>query len=328
MVVAGLGDTARADRRGGRADLLHRRRSPRRVVADMAARGGLVTRADLAALPARSRPRWRCAPARWQLRTNPPPAIGGPVLAAMLTCSATGRGADWTEDDVAQSWSRSSARCSTPAATGSTWRPTGRAAALGLLARGRLGRAGLTEHRARLGGRRRRHRLRDHHVLRLRLGRDRAGHRDLAEQLPRRARAQPGRPRARAGRPAGINMAPTVGRHADGAVLAIGSPGADRITTALLQVLAAFANGGAHAAVGRRPAAAARAPPRRRRARRSPPGRGGGGPAAARRSTCRSAGTTRTRCTSAASAAALRRSDGGLEAAGDPRRAGVVAVSD
>jgi len=33
------------------------------------------------------------------------------------------------------------------------------------------------------------------------------------------------------------NMAPTVARHADGSVLSIGSPGADRITTAILQVL-------------------------------------------------------------------------------------------
>ncbi|MGZ4631557.1 MAG: gamma-glutamyltransferase, partial [Actinomycetes bacterium] len=42
------------------------------------------------------------------------------------------------------------------------------------------------------------------------------------------------------------NMAPTVGRAADGrdgSVLAIGSPGADRITTALTQVLAAFTTG-------------------------------------------------------------------------------------
>lgn len=37
------------------------------------------------------------------------------------------------------------------------------------------------------------------------------------------------------------NMAPTVGRHRDGSVLAIGSPGADRITSALFQVLAALA---------------------------------------------------------------------------------------
>jgi gamma-glutamyltranspeptidase/glutathione hydrolase len=36
------------------------------------------------------------------------------------------------------------------------------------------------------------------------------------------------------------NMAPSVGRRSDGAVLAIGSPGASRITTAILQVLARF----------------------------------------------------------------------------------------
>lgn len=39
------------------------------------------------------------------------------------------------------------------------------------------------------------------------------------------------------------NMAPTVGRHDDGSVLAIGSPGADRITTAITQVLAGFVSG-------------------------------------------------------------------------------------
>jgi gamma-glutamyltranspeptidase/glutathione hydrolase len=39
------------------------------------------------------------------------------------------------------------------------------------------------------------------------------------------------------------NMAPTVARHDDGSTLAIGSPGADRITTAIAQVLAGFVNG-------------------------------------------------------------------------------------
>jgi gamma-glutamyltranspeptidase/glutathione hydrolase len=39
------------------------------------------------------------------------------------------------------------------------------------------------------------------------------------------------------------NMAPTVGRHADGSALAIGSPGADRITSALLQALSGLAGG-------------------------------------------------------------------------------------
>ena len=39
------------------------------------------------------------------------------------------------------------------------------------------------------------------------------------------------------------NMAPTVGRHDDGSVLAVGSPGADRITTAITQVVAGFVGG-------------------------------------------------------------------------------------
>ncbi|MCP3422480.1 gamma-glutamyltransferase [Nocardioides pinisoli] len=47
------------------------------------------------------------------------------------------------------------------------------------------------------------------------------------------------------------NMAPVVGRHDDGSTLAIGSPGADRITTAVVSALAGFVNGGLdlHAAV-------------------------------------------------------------------------------
>jgi gamma-glutamyltranspeptidase/glutathione hydrolase len=39
------------------------------------------------------------------------------------------------------------------------------------------------------------------------------------------------------------NMAPTVGRNRDGATIAIGSPGADRITTAIAQVLAGYLTG-------------------------------------------------------------------------------------
>lgn len=39
------------------------------------------------------------------------------------------------------------------------------------------------------------------------------------------------------------NMAPTVGSHTDGSVLAIGSPGAGRIATAITQVLAGFVGG-------------------------------------------------------------------------------------
>jgi gamma-glutamyltranspeptidase/glutathione hydrolase len=49
------------------------------------------------------------------------------------------------------------------------------------------------------------------------------------------------------GRPPGTrllsNMAPTVGRHTDGSVIALGSPGAGRIATAITQVLAGFVAG-------------------------------------------------------------------------------------
>ena len=48
------------------------------------------------------------------------------------------------------------------------------------------------------------------------------------------------------------NMAPTVARHDDGSTLAIGSPGADRITTAIAQVLAGYLSGlSLHEAVNR-----------------------------------------------------------------------------
>lgn len=40
------------------------------------------------------------------------------------------------------------------------------------------------------------------------------------------------------------NMAPTVGHHPDGSSIAIGSPGADRITTAIVHAIAGFVNGG------------------------------------------------------------------------------------
>src|SRR5688500_11776640 len=120
-------------------------------------------------------------------------------------------------------------------------------------------------------------------------------------------------------------MAPTVGRARDGSALAIGSPGADRITTALLQVLAPFAHGtsGLQEAVDRPrlhvhhldpgdPDGAARVeaeedlplPPLDLPVRRHHP------------HSMYFGGVSATLVTG----------DGRLEAAGDPRRAGVVAV--
>ena len=82
-------------------------------------------------------------------------------------------------------------------------------------------------------------RVRDHDEQRLRRRDVHPRHRDPAQQRPRRGRAQPARAstRCRPGTRLASNMAPTTGRTADGRVLAIGSPGADRITTALMLVL-------------------------------------------------------------------------------------------
>ena len=104
------------------------------------------------------------------------------------------------------------------------------------------------------------------------------------------------------------NMAPTVGRHDDGSTLAIGSPGADRITTAVVSALAGFVS-------GKMDLAAAVAHPRVHVHRAGLPDEdvrvedeptmyyGGVG-------------------------AALTRSDGDLEAVADPRREGVARIVD
>ena len=55
------------------------------LASDLDARGGLLTAADLAAYRAVVRPAVRVELAGWTLATNPPPSIGGPVLAEMLT---------------------------------------------------------------------------------------------------------------------------------------------------------------------------------------------------------------------------------------------------
>jgi gamma-glutamyltranspeptidase/glutathione hydrolase len=213
------------------------------VTADMSARGGLVTREDLATYRPLERPALAVRCGAWELRTNPPPAIGGTVLAALVTLLGDRPLGAWTHEDVAllvdvQRQVLGYRRDHLDVALDRE------AAALSLLehvSSGR-GRSPSTVHVS---------------VV------DSAGsacaitassgygsgatvpgtgiwlNNCLGEhELNRGQRPQPGERLA-------SNMAPTVGRSADGGVLAIGSPGADRITTALAQVLAAFANGGA-----------------------------------------------------------------------------------
>jgi gamma-glutamyltranspeptidase/glutathione hydrolase len=214
-----------------------------RLVADMAERGGLVTAADLAAYRPVVRDALPVRTGGWDLRTNPPPSIGGPVLAAMLTLLGERPRGAWTEDDVSHlvdvqrrvldarhdhldvADDRSAAALELLASVG--WAGAGSPSTAHVSVVDADGTACSITSSYGYGS-----------------GATVPGtglwlNNCLGEhELNRAAPPAPGERLA-------SNMAPTVGRRDDGAVLAIGSPGADRITTALLQVLAAVAHGGA-----------------------------------------------------------------------------------
>jgi gamma-glutamyltranspeptidase/glutathione hydrolase len=214
------------------------------LVTDMARRGGLVTREDLAAYRPVVRPALGVRTSAWSLRTNPPPAIGGVALAAMLTlCGDRGPG-PWGAEDAALLLSaqrrvlqarrdrldvaddRGAAAESLLAEVGWQQQPRspstvhvsvvdGAGTACAVTASSGYG-SGATVPGTGL--------WLNNCLGELEL--NRGGPLVSGERLR-------------------SNMAPTVARHDDGSALAIGSPGADRITTALLQVLVPFVHGAA-----------------------------------------------------------------------------------
>lgn len=219
------------------------------IVADMEANDGILTAADLAGYEAIVREPLVVDQSGWRLATNPPPAVGGVAVAAMLALldGVPAKG-PWTPDEARRlvdvqhavlgrrlaELDREDERrlagqgllelaaggdlraLSSPStATVSVVDDAGDACAVtvssgygsGLLAPG----TGFWMNNA----------LGEQELL--------AGG---VHSLPPGTRLT-------------SNMAPTVARHAtDGAVLAIGSPGSDRIPTALAQVYALFAHGG------------------------------------------------------------------------------------
>jgi gamma-glutamyltranspeptidase/glutathione hydrolase len=218
---------------------------------DMAANGGLVTLADLEAYAPVVRPAVEVELPGWRFATNPPPSIGGPVLAAMLLLLGDRPTGPWTPDDlaalvrviravlahraaeldVAQDRSAAGQALLDAVLTG------GPAAAAGWLAAPSTAQvcavdvdgvacavtassgysAGVSVPGTGLW-------------LNNCLGEHELNRSGLHALAP--------------GERLASNMAPTVGRRHDGAVLAIGSPGADRITTALAQVIASIVGGG------------------------------------------------------------------------------------
>jgi gamma-glutamyltranspeptidase/glutathione hydrolase len=138
------------------------------------------------------------------------------------------------------------------------------------------------------------------------------------------------------------NMTPTVGRHDDGRVLAIGSPGADRIATAVVQVVLGLLAGDRLAAAIDRPRVHVSCDDdgipvtveyeadHREAMAEVEAGREAAGPAGAPGAGPKSVPWRRHPASSmffGGVAAALRGSDGRLEAGADGRREGAVTVS-
>ena len=209
----------------------------RAMADDMEAHGGLVTHRDLAEYTPLVRPPVRRTVGDWDLAVNPPPSVGGPMLAVML--GELGRRGDWHWPDVLEiqravlGYRRFR---STTSATdldaaghelllsvdrhGLTGLPTSSSTAnvsvvdadgtaCAVTVSSGYG-AGITVPGTGM-------------LLNNALGEPELNRLGLHRLVP--------------GIRLASNMAPTTGRTRDGRVLAIGSPGADRITTALMQVL-------------------------------------------------------------------------------------------
>ena len=254
VVVPGLADTVRRLAEEG-ADALYRGDLARTVADHVTAAGGILTVADLEAYQAVERAPLTVETGGWRLATNPPPAVGGAAVAALVALlDGVPAGATWSAAELrllarAQAFVLGAGLADLPDEEGRT------AQAVQLIERVR--RAG----RLALGS---------PSTATVSVVDDRGGACAVTVSsgygsgvtVPGTGLAMNnclGEQELLAGGPHVLppgtrltsNMAPTVGRRSsDGAVLALGSPGSDRIPTALAQVLALFTAGlDLHAAV-------------------------------------------------------------------------------
>ncbi len=208
----------------------------RAMVEDMGRHGGLVTAADLAAYAPVERVPVRRRVGAWDLAVNPPPSVGGPMLAVMLGELARRGDYDWADVlTVQQAVLRYRLEVHDVATDLD-------AAGHALLASvDRQGLSGLptsasTAHVSAVDA--------DGLACAVTMS---AGYGagitvPGTGMLLNNALGEPelnrlGLHALRPGTRLASNMAPTTGRTDDGRVIAVGSPGADRITTALMQVL-------------------------------------------------------------------------------------------
>lgn len=220
-----------------------------RITDEIQAKQGLLTLSDLQAYEAINRVPLQVKFGDWQLAINPPPAVGGTCLAAMLLLCDRASIADWSAASVAQlakiqqtvlHYRHHNLDCSHDNAR----------AAAALLERAQVG--DLLQHK-----------LQSPSTIHISAtdsqglacsitasagygsGAMIAGtglwlNNSLGELELRSAKSSPLTPGTRLI----SNMAPTIARRPDGAVMAIGSPGASRITTAIAQVLLNYIQGG------------------------------------------------------------------------------------
>lgn len=216
------------------------------LAADLQARGGLLGAADLAAYAPVVRAPLTTRVGDWRLATTPPPSVGGVVVASMLRLLDGHPFAGWDDADVAHLVRVQRA------VLGHRREELETASDLDAASRAWLDRVD-TDHRAVLESGSTAHvSVTDAEGAACSITVSSGyGAGMIAEGtgiwlnncLGEQELNPPGRPVAPGSRLLS-NMAPTVGRRDDGATLAIGSPGADRITTAVVSALAGFVNGG------------------------------------------------------------------------------------
>lgn len=219
------------------------------VVREVQQGGGILTAADLAAYEAVVRPALQARLGRWSLATNPAPAVGGVVVAAVLTLLAghlSGTGT-WSADDLRRLVAVQHAvlRHRADVLDVAADRRVAATALMDTVRRDDLALATSpsTAHVSVVGD--------DGSACAITVS---AGYNSgvlvpgTGIWLNNCLGEQELTPRGAHGEPPGARlltaMAPTVGRRDDGAVLAIGSPGSDRIPTSIAQVLALHLEGG------------------------------------------------------------------------------------
>jgi gamma-glutamyltranspeptidase/glutathione hydrolase len=229
------------------AATLHTGRLARLISDDVVRRGGILGAADLADYAPVVRPSLISAVGEWTFGTNPPPSVGGVCVAAMLRLLDGRPHAGWDDDDIAHLVRVQRAvlghRLDVLDHTDDLVRDAG--AFLAMVDRDHLAvlESGSTAHVSATDS--------DGGACSVTVS---SGYssgmiaRGTGIWLNNCLGEQELNPAGLHGLVPGTrllsNMAPTVGRHADGSALAIGSPGADRITTAIVQVLAGFVNAG------------------------------------------------------------------------------------